>query len=73
MIRPSTFLSEAHIRLLPFWRCKIRALDWLRFLVGLEALQCEKNFRKAYRELAAIRWNRYMKERRDRAATQCAN
>ena len=73
MIRPSTVLSEAHIRLLPFWRCKIRALDWLHFLVGLEALQCQKNFQKAYREPAAIRWNRYMKERRDRAAIRCAN
>ena len=74
MVRPSTFLSEAHVRILPFWRRKRRALLWLRLLVGLEALQCERNFQKAYRELAAIRWNRYMKERRDRApATRGGN
>ena len=71
MIRPSTFLSEAHTRLLPFWRCKIRALDWLRFLVGLEARRCERQFELAYNELAATRWSRYMKERRN--ATRCGN
>ena len=69
MIRPFTFLSKAHIMLLPFWRRKHRALLWLRFLVGLEARRCERQFKLAYKELAAIRWNRYMKERRD--ATRC--
>ena len=59
---------------MPFRRRKRRALLWLRLLVGLETLQCERSFQKAYRELAAIRWSRYKKERRAHApATRCGN
>ena len=71
--RPFVVLGEAYCQLLPHWRQKCYALLWASLSLGLVTQWCKKIFTQAYKELAAVRWNRQLSKRIEQASATCSS